>query len=91
MSSTSPPVPADFPTLLKEIKDPNSAGTNAGGAGCECGTPAPLPAYRLHHCRRQHKEGWGAAGISRLATELGNELPQEKGFSERNIKRMLAF
>ncbi|MBF0377348.1 MAG: DUF1016 family protein [Desulfamplus sp.] len=40
---------------------------------------------------RQKKEGWGAGVITRLAHDLHNELPEEKGFSERNIKRMLAF
>ena len=40
---------------------------------------------------RQKREGWGAAVIPRLAAELKNELPELKGFSERNIKRMLAF
>jgi hypothetical protein len=40
---------------------------------------------------RQRKEGWGAGGIPRLAADLRNELPEVKGFSERNIKRMLAF
>lgn len=40
---------------------------------------------------RQQKQGWGAAVIPRLARDLHNELPEEKGFSERNIKRMLAF
>jgi hypothetical protein len=40
---------------------------------------------------RQRQEGWGAAVIPRLARELHNELPEEKGYSERNIKRMLAF
>jgi predicted nuclease of restriction endonuclease-like (RecB) superfamily len=41
--------------------------------------------------RRQREEGWGTYVIPRLAQELRNELPEEKGFSERNIKRMLAF
>lgn len=40
---------------------------------------------------RQQREGWGAGVIPRLARDLHNELPEEKGFSERNIKRMLAF
>lgn len=40
---------------------------------------------------RQQQEGWGTAVIPRLARDLHNELPEEKGFSERNIKRMLAF
>ena len=41
--------------------------------------------------RRQQGEGWGAAVIPRLSRALHNELPELKGFSERNIKRMLAF
>lgn len=40
---------------------------------------------------RQQQEGYGTAVIPRLARDLHNELPEEKGFSERNIKRMLAF
>jgi predicted nuclease of restriction endonuclease-like (RecB) superfamily len=52
---------------------------------------------RLYWCigqvidQRQHQEGYGTAVIPRLARDLHNELPEEKGFSERNIKRMLAF
>jgi predicted nuclease of restriction endonuclease-like (RecB) superfamily len=40
---------------------------------------------------RQEEEGWGTGVIPRLAVDLKNELPEEKGFSERNIKRMLRF
>lgn len=40
---------------------------------------------------RQQSEGWGAAVIPRLARDIRNALPEVKGFSERNIKRMLAF
>jgi len=40
---------------------------------------------------RQQREGWGAAVIPRLSRDIRNELPEEKGFSERNIKRMLRF
>jgi len=40
---------------------------------------------------RQKTEGWGAGVIPRLAVDLKNELPEEKGFSERNIGRMIAF
>lgn len=40
---------------------------------------------------RQAKEGWGAGVIPRLAVDLKNELPEEKGFSARNIGRMIAF
>ena len=40
---------------------------------------------------RQEREGWGAGVIPKLAVDLKNELPEEKGFSERNLKRMLRF
>lgn len=40
---------------------------------------------------RQSEAGWGAGVIPRLATDIRNELPEIKGFSERNLKRMLAF
>ena len=41
--------------------------------------------------KRQKSEGWGAAVLPRLATDLHNELPDVKGFSERNLKRMVQF
>ena len=41
--------------------------------------------------RRQAEAGWGAAVIPRLARDLANELPEVKGFSERNLKRMLSI
>ena len=41
--------------------------------------------------QRQQQEGWGTAVIPRLSLALKNELPELKGFSERNIKSMLAF
>lgn len=40
---------------------------------------------------RQQDEGWGAGVIPRLAIDIRNELPETKGFSERNIGRMIAF
>jgi predicted nuclease of restriction endonuclease-like (RecB) superfamily len=39
----------------------------------------------------QEKEGWGAGVIPRLARDIANDLPEVKGFSERNIGRMIAF
>lgn len=40
---------------------------------------------------KQQKEGWGSAVIPRLSKDIRNELSEVKGFSERNIKRMLQF
>lgn len=40
---------------------------------------------------RQKREGWGAGVLRRLSQDLNNELPEVKGFSERNLKRMTQF
>jgi predicted nuclease of restriction endonuclease-like (RecB) superfamily len=40
---------------------------------------------------RQAREGWGAAVIPRLAADLARDLPAARGFSERNLKRMVQF
>ena len=45
---------------------------------------------RMIH-QRQQMEGWGAGVIPRLAADLKNELPEVKGFSERNIGYMIRF
>lgn len=45
---------------------------------------------RMIH-ERQQLEGWGAGVIPRLALDIRNELPEVKGFSERNIKLMVQF
>lgn len=41
--------------------------------------------------QRQQSEGWSAAVIPCLSKDLKDELPEVKGFSERNIGRMLSF
>ena len=40
---------------------------------------------------RQKNEGWGAGVIPRLSKDIRNELPEVKGFSERNIGYMMHF
>ena len=40
---------------------------------------------------KQKQEGWGTSVIPRLAKELSGELSELKGFSERNLDRMIAF
>lgn len=91
MSKASLSIPADFPILLGEIKNRiQQAQTRA---------MLSVNAELVHLywdigriiAGRQQQEGWGAAVIPRLARELRNELPEEKGFSERNIKLMVQF
>ena len=40
---------------------------------------------------QQQQHGWGAKISKRLAIDMKNELPEEKGFSERNLKFMVQF
>lgn len=40
---------------------------------------------------KQSEQGWGAKVIQRLSNDIKNELPHIKGFSYRNITRMLKF
>lgn len=91
MSTGIAPIPAGFPLLLREIK------ARIQQAQTRAILSANAELVRLYWDigwlidERQRQEGWGAAVIPRLARALRNELPEEKGFSERNIKRMLAF
>ncbi|PWK80445.1 putative nuclease of restriction endonuclease-like (RecB) superfamily [Mucilaginibacter oryzae] len=41
--------------------------------------------------RIQNEQGWGATVTARLANDIKNELPEIKGFSERNLKFMVQF
>ncbi|HWB12773.1 MAG TPA: PDDEXK nuclease domain-containing protein [Pirellulales bacterium] len=91
MSKIATRLPADFPRLLNEIKDRiQHAQTRAVLAVNSELVHLYWDIGRIIDARQQ-REGWGAGVIPRLAHELANELPEEKGFSERNIKSMLAF
>ena len=41
--------------------------------------------------RFQSEQGWGATVVARLANDIKNELPEVKGFSERNLLFMVQF
>lgn len=41
--------------------------------------------------QQQIEQGWGATVTSRLANDIKNELPEIKGFSERNLQFMVQF
>ena len=41
--------------------------------------------------KRQGLEGWGKGLLRRLAVDLRDELPEIKGFSERNLQLMIQF
>ena len=86
-----PNVPALYATLLADIKQ------RVRRAQVRAMLAVNAELIRLYWYigrvidERQQQEGWGAGVIPRLARDLHNDLPEEKGFSERNIKQMLAF
>jgi len=41
--------------------------------------------------KRQGLEGWGKGLLRRLAVDLKDEIPEIKGFSERNLQLMIQF
>ncbi len=91
MRNTNLRVPTDFPKLLKEIK------SRIQQSQTRAVLTVNAELVRLYWdigqllAARQLQQGWGAAIIPRLSRELQNELPEIKGFSERNIDRMVAF
>ena len=86
-----PEVPADYPSLLANIKQ------RIRTAQVRATFSANAELIRLYWdigrtiAQRQRHKGWGSGVIPRLARDLRNELPEMKGFSERNIKLMTQF
>jgi predicted nuclease of restriction endonuclease-like (RecB) superfamily len=83
--------PQDFSRLLKEVK------TRIQQAQARAMLSVNSELIRLYWdvgrtiSEKQKSEGWGSSVIPRLAKELSGELSELKGFSERNLGRMIAF
>jgi hypothetical protein len=81
----------NYPLLLKEIKD------RIRQAQVRAALSANAEMLFMYWdvgriiAERRSVEGWGTRIIQRLAQDIRNDLPETKGFSERNLKRMLAF
>lgn len=77
--------------LLGEIKTRIRAGQNRAAQAVN------LELLRLYWdigaivAARQKFAGWGAGVIPKLARDLRNELPEQKGFSGRNLALMVQF
>lgn len=81
----------DYPVLLTEIK--TRIRTAQVKATLSANREMILMYWDIGRmiAERQKREGWGAAVIPRLSRDIHNEMPEVKGFSERNIDRMIAF
>ena len=90
MSEITPQV-ALYRDLLAEIKSRIRAAQNRAALSANAEMILLYWDIGRMIAARQEREGWGAGVIPKLAVDLKNELPEEKGFSERNLKRMLRF
>jgi len=77
--------------LLGEIKTRVRAGQHRAALSANAEMIAMYWDIGRMIAARQKEEGWGAGVIPRLAADLKNELPEQKGFSERNLKYMIRF
>ena len=81
----------NYPALLKEVKD------RIRQAQIKAVLSANAEMLLMYWdvgriiAERRSAEGWGTKIIQRLALDIRNDLPEIKGFSERNLKRMFAF
>ncbi len=80
-----------YPALLSEIKARIRQGQLAATRAVNNELTALYWDVGCLIHERQQLKGWGAGIIPKLSRDLANELPDTKGFSERNLKRMLRF
>ena len=91
MIPTPVPEPNDYPKLLADIKRRIQAAQSRAVLAVNAEMIRLYWGIGRLLDERQAREGWGAAVIPRLAQDLRHELPEVKGFSARNLDRMLAF
>ena len=84
-------VPRDYARLLEDIKE--RVQTARVKAGLAVNRELVLLYWHIGHriLLVQHREGWGAKVVDRLARDLGREFPDMTGFSSRNLLFMRAF
>ena len=81
----------NYPALLREITDRIRRGQLRASMVVNVELLALYWDVGRMVAERQGEAGWGAGIIPKLAQDIRNELSDIKGFSSRNIDRMLAF
>ena len=81
----------NYQTFLKKIKE--QIQTSQTRAISSVNSEMIILYYNIGKAihEKQKKEGWGTKVVQKLSLDLKTELPKVKGFSERNIKRMVRF
>ena len=80
-----------YADLLSEVKERVRHGQQRAAVSANAGMIVTYWDVGRILTGRKQLEGWGAGVIPRLATDLRNELPEVKGYSETNLKRMAQF
>ena len=81
----------NYPALLREILDRIQQGQVRAALSVNVELLSLYWDVGRIIAARQNDEGWGAAVIPRLAHDIKNNLVDIKGFSERNLRRMVSF
>lgn len=84
-------LPVDYPSLLANIKQRIRTAQVRASLSANAELICLYWDIGRAIAERQRQEGWGSGVIPRLARDLHNELPEVKGFSERNLKYMIRF
>jgi predicted nuclease of restriction endonuclease-like (RecB) superfamily len=80
-----------YPELLGEIKARVRAGQQRAAMAAHAEMLMTYWDIGRMIAARQDAARWGAGVLQKLAADLKNELPEEKGFSVRNLKLMVQF
>lgn len=80
-----------YPELLGEIKARVQAGQQRAAMAAHAEMLTTYWDIGRMIAARQEAAGWGAGVLQKLAKDLKNESPEEKGFSARNLKLMVQF
>ncbi len=85
------PLPADYPEFLAEVKA-RIATARTRAVLAASGEMIELY-WEIGHeiLEREHREGWGAKVIGRLAADLRRDFPEMTGLSRANLHHMRRF
>lgn len=90
-TSPAPPLPADYPQFLAELKARIAAARTR--AALAVNTELIKLYWEIGHdiLERERQERWGAKVIDRLAADLRRDFPDMKGLSRSNLHYMRSF
>lgn len=91
VSPTSAALPSDYASVFRRIKERIGQERLRTVLAANAGMVTLYWEIGREILERQHKAGWGAKIIDRLAADLREAFPDMKGFSPRNLLFMRGF